>query len=285
MARLRQAAYSIQRETMSRKPWFPFYVDDFWQDEAVQAMSLEEVGFYLRLLSLQWREGSIPSDLEKLGRICHLDGPAMARLWPSVSQCFTNVQDDLSRIINRRLAAIQDQQTAVHQKLSEQGKMGARARWGGDGPAIATPMPGHRPPDGIVESEVEVTTTTTPPLSPPGLENDTPASSKQTTKPAKRKSPTTPPPENFELTTAMQEWFREKFGNVPARLVKQQTEQFLDHHRSKGNQFVDWKAAWRTWMTNWRSNFGKDTPTKPPAGPKGQEQRDNPNLVKPDGIR
>lgn len=264
---------------MSRKPWFPFYVDDFWQDEAVQAMTLEEVGFYLRLLCLQWREGSIPSDLEKLGRICHLDSQAMARLWPAVSHCYTNAQGDRSRLVNRRLFTIQEQQTAVHRKLSEQGKAGARKRWGSDGPANGPALPRHRPLDGIVESESETTTTTTPP-SPPTGEEGTPATPKQPAEAAKRKTPTTPPPDTFEISTTLKEWFREKFGDVPARQVQQQTEQFLDHHRSKGNQFVDWQAAWRNWMTKWRTNFGKDTPTKATRAP--AKPRDNPNLVNPD---
>jgi len=27
-----------------------------------------------------------------------------------------------------------------------------------------------------------------------------------------------------------------------------ETEKFLDHHRSRGTTFLDWQAAWRTWM-------------------------------------
>ena len=33
-------------------------------------MSLEEEGCYIRLLAYCWREGSIPSDLDKLSRLC-----------------------------------------------------------------------------------------------------------------------------------------------------------------------------------------------------------------------
>lgn len=32
--------------------------------------------------------------------------------------------------------------------------------------------------------------------------------------------------------------------------VRREAVQFADHHRSKGNLMVDWKAAWRTWVRN-----------------------------------
>ncbi|MFD9947723.1 helix-turn-helix domain-containing protein [Nonomuraea sp. NPDC059023] len=68
-------------------------------------------------------------------------------------------------------------------------------------------------------------------------------------KPAKkrRKSPTTPAPEKLEITLQMRQWAREKGIRVDLVL---ETEQFLDHHRARGNEFVDWVAAWQTWMRN-----------------------------------
>ncbi len=140
---------------MPRKPWFPFYVDDFWQDEAVQAMSLEEVGLYIRLLSLQWREGSIPADAEKIARIVHVDGSAMGDLWPAVSSCFGELESDPSRLVNPRLAAIQEHQTDVHQKRVEQGKKDARKRWATHGSPTTDPPDRDGSPMLEVESEVE----------------------------------------------------------------------------------------------------------------------------------
>lgn len=279
---------------MTRRPWFPFYVDDFWQDEAVACMSLEEVGLYVRLLSLQWREGSIPSDLDRLARICGIDGPAMARLWLGLWPCFSQVENQADRLINRRLAEIANRQTEVHRKLSEQGQAGARKRWGEHGPAIAPLKPGYS----IVESESEGPTTTNPlpplganqtdgveddPASPSG-EPDPPQEAKnQPSRRKKAKKPLTPAPETFEPSKGSTEWFRRKFGTVPKTAVDLQTEKFLENHRSKGNVFVNWQSAWKTWMVNWQTDFGKRVPpgagsqTKPDGVPD-----DDPNLVRPD---
>lgn len=41
-------------------PWLPFYGRDFYLDEKVRLLSLRQEAIYLRLLWLQWEEGSIP---------------------------------------------------------------------------------------------------------------------------------------------------------------------------------------------------------------------------------
>ena len=277
---------------MSRKPWFPFWVDDFWQDESVQAMSLEEVGLYLRLLSHQWREGSIPSDTDRLARICNLDASDMARLWPSISQCFKQVGADQDRLANPRLLAIWEGQTTVHQRLSERGRKGAQARWHKHTSANAQAIPKESPV--VVKGESESETTTDPPSPPAGgteragestdSQDGTAATGSVSGSPKrksggkKRRKPTTPPPETFEPSKGNTEWFRKGFGVVAKSMVDRETQQFLDRHRSKGNEFVDWQAAWRTWMSNWQTNFGK---TSPP-GSTDRQERANPNLVTPD---
>ncbi|MDE2096932.1 MAG: hypothetical protein KGL39_06770 [Patescibacteria group bacterium] len=74
------------------------------------------------------------------------------------------------------------------------------------------------------------------------------------------KRPRTGVPDDFQITDSLRQWFREKFGRVPERQVLLQTERFLDHHRASGKLFADWNAAWRTWMTNWRTDFGRRDP-------------------------
>jgi hypothetical protein len=54
-------------------------------------------------------------------------------------------------------------------------------------------------------------------------------------------------PEIFPITEAMRAWAQR---DVPGVNMERETEQFLDHHRAKGNVFKDWIAAWRTWMRN-----------------------------------
>ncbi len=55
-------------------------------------------------------------------------------------------------------------------------------------------------------------------------------------------------PEEFEITPKLKEWATKH--DVDYLDFDRETEQFLDHHRSKGNKFSDWSAAWRTWMRN-----------------------------------
>lgn len=52
-----------------RLPWLPFYGTDFYEDEAVRLLSLEEEAVYLRLLWHQWREGSLPAGEAELCKI------------------------------------------------------------------------------------------------------------------------------------------------------------------------------------------------------------------------
>lgn len=62
-------------------------------------------------------------------------------------------------------------------------------------------------------------------------------------------------PMDFMVTETMREWATSK-GLNPT-VLQSETEKFLDHHRSKGNTFKDWEAAWRKWMRNaidWSKN-------------------------------
>ena len=62
--------------------------------------------------------------------------------------------------------------------------------------------------------------------------------------PANRKSSC---PQEFPITEAMALWARE--NNIAAD-IKDPTARFLDHHASKGSNFVDWTRAWQNWMRN-----------------------------------
>jgi hypothetical protein len=37
--------------------------------------------------------------------------------------------------------------------------------------------------------------------------------------------------------------------SAPGVDLERETDRFLSNHRSKGNRFIDWGQAWRTWMT------------------------------------
>jgi hypothetical protein len=62
-------------------------------------------------------------------------------------------------------------------------------------------------------------------------------------------------PEDFAVTPEMFDWAVEQ-GLKPAS-IKPTTLHFKDHHESRGNKFVDWNAAWRTWMRNSVGRFAE----------------------------
>jgi hypothetical protein len=53
-------------------------------------------------------------------------------------------------------------------------------------------------------------------------------------------------PESLTLTEQHRQYAEAQGLVGPA----EQFERFLDHHRAKGSVFVDWDAAWRTWVRN-----------------------------------
>lgn len=73
---------------------------------------------------------------------------------------------------------------------------------------------------------------------------------------ASRSSRSTTLPAGFEVTDAMRKWAETKAPSVD---LTAQTEKFQNWHEAKGSKFVNWEAAWRTWMTR-ATEFAKETP-------------------------
>lgn len=77
---------------------------------------------------------------------------------------------------------------------------------------------------------------------------------------SKSKRASTAMPEGFALDDAMRKFAGDRgFVGVNAERM---FERFSNHHRSKGSRFVDWPAAWRTWVGN-QVQF--DAQRNPPA--------------------
>lgn len=114
---------------MNKSPAFQFYAADFLADENVVAMSLEERGAYITLICFCWREGSIPSDVNRLARLCGVDGSAMAQLWPSLCPAFSQSETEPSRMVHPRLEKERLKQLDRKVERSESGKRGAEKRW------------------------------------------------------------------------------------------------------------------------------------------------------------
>ncbi len=106
-------------------PWFPFYYTDFFGSERVMVMDNEQIGCYLRLLSHQWIEGSVPADEERLLLVMCVTADGFKRVWPRVKLCFPPMRNK-KRLRNKRLHDIRKEQFAKRKKLVEAGRKGGQ---------------------------------------------------------------------------------------------------------------------------------------------------------------
>lgn len=113
-----------------KSPAFQFYAAEFLADENVVLMTNQEVGCYIKLMAYCWREGSIPSEVSKIARLCGEDGSAMAQLWLAISPCFAQAITDNSRLVHPRLEIERKKQEEHRKERVESGKRGASKRWG-----------------------------------------------------------------------------------------------------------------------------------------------------------
>jgi hypothetical protein len=106
-------------------PFLPFYGVDFYDDEAVSLMTLEEEAIYLRLLWRQWREGSLPgdpADLEKLARGKPGVTPDSPAVTPRVLACLPLHEDGRRR--NPKLETVRTKHLAVRERQASGGRFG-----------------------------------------------------------------------------------------------------------------------------------------------------------------
>lgn len=116
-----------------RAPAFQFYPKDYESDEHVKLMDLAQEGAYLRLMSNQWMNGSIPSDICQLAKICRTTPAKMRALWPGLAPCFVVAAE--GRLVNRRLERQREEMLSHRAERSEAGRRGANSKWHSHGSA------------------------------------------------------------------------------------------------------------------------------------------------------
>lgn len=128
---------------LNKSPAFQFYPAEFLADENVALMSNQQLGCYMKLMCYCWREGSIPSEIAKIARLCGEDHHVMAELWLAISSCFSKAMEDANRLIHPRLEKERIKQLEYKIERAQSGKKGAKARWdkasNEDSSAIAKP--------------------------------------------------------------------------------------------------------------------------------------------------
>lgn len=106
--------------------YMPLFVRDFLASTI--GWTAEEIGHYFKLLALQWDRGDagLPGDMAGLERL----SPGVATCWGLIGGKFP-VGDDGQRR-NLRLEEHRADAVELRRRKSEAGKLGNRARWGGD---------------------------------------------------------------------------------------------------------------------------------------------------------
>lgn len=102
-------------------------------------MTLEEQGAYIRLLCHEWLEGSIPSNLSDLAKICGISRTRMSRVWRNVSSKF-ECGEDGARLCNARLEQYRNELLEKRSRQSQGGKEGAAKRWADEKPTVTKPV-------------------------------------------------------------------------------------------------------------------------------------------------
>jgi len=88
-------------------------------------------------------------------------------------------------------------------------------------------------------------------------------SNKEIPKERGRKQRVHPLPQDFIVTDAMKLWAREKYPTVVD--LEGATEEFRDYYLRHGKVFLDWTAAWRSWIRKVPEFARSATPKKDPG--------------------
>jgi uncharacterized protein YdaU (DUF1376 family) len=109
-------------------PFFPIYANELLADEDFQAWNPAERGCWLTLTARCWSDGSIPSNIERMAKLCSCNAEEMLKHWPSISSKFEESQTE-GRLISRRIEKERLLAIGKAEKISSRGKSGATARW------------------------------------------------------------------------------------------------------------------------------------------------------------
>jgi uncharacterized protein YdaU (DUF1376 family) len=212
--------------------WFPLDAHEFLTSRAIMAMKPQDAGTYVRLLCHQWVGGPLPRDFAAMGALVGLSTQAMRATWERIGNCFA---DTGFGWVSEDLESIRNEQTAKFAKRAKAGAIGAKSRWqshaDANGNRIATAEQPQCDTNAIREDKI-----TTPPYRSPQTAGAKPKGS------GKAKSATTLPADWEPIAS-----HREKA--LVSRLdLDDEVEGFRNHHLAKGSRFVDWNAAFHTWL-------------------------------------
>lgn len=230
---------------MSSRPFMQLYVSDYLGD--TMHLSCEQHGAYLLLLMTMWNaDGWLPNEPAKLARVCRLTKGKFIKISDDIMPFF-EVEGD--RITHKRMKKeIQKTQEKTH-KRREAGRKGGIAKSLKDKEtalANASDLPCHSPD---TRDHIE--------------KEDTNVSSKNPKSSQLKKRVKSPKPKKRK--TALPDGWRPKPLSAALKSKLQLTQEeyrhefdkFTESARAHGRSYVDWDAAWRTWLQSPYGTWGK----------------------------
>ena len=111
-------------------PFFPMYAQELLADGNFQIWSPAARGCWLTLSARCWSDGSIPDDLETIGRLCgETDAQAMLKHWSSIATKFLKHPILPNRLVSPRIEKERELAILKADKLTARGRAGATQRW------------------------------------------------------------------------------------------------------------------------------------------------------------
>ncbi len=112
--------------------FFPFMYQRFYT--STRGWTEEQEGAYLRLLTYQFDQGSIPNDMKLIKKI----SPKAVKYWSFFSSKF--IQNSEGNFINPVMAELREKANSAHEIRSLNGKKGAQKKWQGHQLANGIPV-------------------------------------------------------------------------------------------------------------------------------------------------
>lgn len=231
--------------------WMPLYIGDYLAD--TMHLTRDQHGAYVLLIMAYWRRGgALPDDDEQLAPIAKATLNEWRKALRKVMAPFFQIAEGFW--CHKRI----DHELAEAQRLSRRGKAGgdasAQLRANETGNKTVNKNATREPTSGQPNSN----TSPSPPPSQkeesPSLRSGEPATApefdlasqpegKEATNGRRRKSRISADwrPDEQDQAYALGRGFDDPW-------IEQQAERFRDHHLKAGSSFLDWNAAWRTWV-------------------------------------
>lgn len=116
-----------------KSPAFQFYPADFLSDGRTAAMTYEERGVLITLLSFAWLDGGIPADHSRIQRILRMNRAEFARVWAGIGQCFAPHPEKPEVLVNARMERERASQAENREARKAASRAANAVRWNKDG--------------------------------------------------------------------------------------------------------------------------------------------------------